>query len=370
MSLQGLLVAPFTVAGRINCGEYHKAKAIAEGCSASASATCTPLLPTDYDKLLVTLQEQHGGPAYLHKSGVVVYSATSGFIGDEVKLLTWLKRNGIADADAGLHADGHKENFDVVAETAYMDLLCESGLTFAFLELTFDGNVIGRLVFELFPNLAPKTCENFLALCAGTEGGLGYVGTPIHRVKPGGWMQGGDVKTGNGDVGASASGTPLADESFAIDHTELGVLGMVNVGPHTAASQFYVTFGACPIFDKKFVAFGKLVDGTKLLRFIENLDLNNERPRAALEISDAGIVSKKEVIAGVMDEDEAAAKLQAITKGRAQRKEAKERKEAAKRVQAAKRGQQARKERKEQEEAAVKMQAINRGRAERKKRKA
>jgi len=151
-----------------------------------------------------------------------------------------------------------------------------------------------------------------------------------------------------------------------VSHSEMGVLGMANVGPHTAASQFYVTFAPCPSFDKKYVAFGRLVDGAKLLGFLEQVDCQNERPKVAITISDAGRVSKKEVQMAEMSEDDAAAKLQALQKGRMHRKEKQEQKEAAKRVQATRRGQQARKQRKEEEQAAVKMQAINRGRMQRK----
>ena len=362
-SLKDLLVAPFTVAGRINAPEYHKAKAVAQGCSASASATCTPLLPADYDKLLLELRVKHGGPAFLHTSGVVVYSATVGFIGDEMKLIMWLERHGIYDAGGALNV---RMSWDVVAQTAYMDLLCDSGLTFGFMEMSYGGNVIGRLVFELFPDVAPKTVANFLALCEGVEGGVGYVGTPIHRMKKGGWMQGGDVKSGKGDGGASASGAPLADESFHVEHSEAGILGMCNDGPHTAQSQFYVTFAPNKGFDKKYVAFGRLIDGFKLLSFIESIDVLNERPKSDLIISDAGRVSKKQLEMNMLDEDEAAIKLQSHIKGRAARKEAQERKQAAKRVKMEKKMAQERMEKKEQEEAAVKMQAINRGRAQRK----
>ena len=66
------------------------------------------------------------------------------------------------------------------------------------------------------------------------------------------------------------------------------------------------------------------------------------------------------------DEDEAAAKLQAMHKGRLQRKERAEKKAAAARIQAAKAGRDARKAAKEQKEAAVKVQAMTRGRKARK----
>ena len=63
-----------------------------------------------------------------------------------------------------------------------------------------------------------------------------------------------------------------------------------------------------------------------------------------------------------LDEDQAATKLQAIHKGRLQRKEVQERKAAAKRVHAAKMEQKAELKKKEQEEAAVKMQVSERAR--------
>jgi cyclophilin family peptidyl-prolyl cis-trans isomerase len=359
MSLQGLVIAPFTVAGRINSGAYHKAKAIVEGCDAKSSATFEPLMPTEYEQRLLSLRTEYGGPAFLHEAGVVVYSETAGFIGDDAQLLTWLKRNHVVGADASANSDGMQESWDVIADEAYLSLLTESGLTFAFLELSQDDGVIGRLVFELFPQLAPQACSNFLALCKD-----GYLGTPIHRIKPGGWLQAGDVKTGNGDGGASSTGVPLPDESFAIEHAARGVLGMVNGGPHTATSQFYVTLGACPFFDRKFVAFGKLVDGTRLLEYLESIDCSNERPRANLVISDAGMVERHEMehYAASNEESEAATKLQSLTRARNKRKELQERKKAAARVQAAKRGQQARREAKQQKEAATKVQAISRGR--------
>jgi hypothetical protein len=63
MSLVDLRITPFTVAGRINSAEFQKAKAIAENCEASASVTVLPLMPTEYDKLMLQLQEEvRAGP--------------------------------------------------------------------------------------------------------------------------------------------------------------------------------------------------------------------------------------------------------------------------------------------------------------------
>ena len=36
-----------------------------------------------------------------------------------------------------------------------------------FMDVSIDGDPIERMIFELFPDIAPKTAENFLALCTG-----------------------------------------------------------------------------------------------------------------------------------------------------------------------------------------------------------
>lgn len=74
------------------------------------------------------------------------------------------------------------------------------------------------------------------------------------------------------------AGHALPDESFEIRHDTYGILGMANTGRvHSAQSQFYVTFAPCPCFDHQYVAFGKLVDGTKLLRYLEEVRAHTGR---------------------------------------------------------------------------------------------
>ena len=65
------------------------------------------------------------------------------------------------------------------------------------MDIAIEGNVEGRLLFELYTDACPKTSENFRALCTGEKGMLPsglmmhYLHTPIHRVVPNGWIQGG-----------------------------------------------------------------------------------------------------------------------------------------------------------------------------------
>ena len=49
-----------------------------------------------------------------------------------------------------------------------------------FFEISVNGKVAGKIEFELFADVVPRTAENFRALCTG-EKGFGYAGSKFHR---------------------------------------------------------------------------------------------------------------------------------------------------------------------------------------------
>lgn len=87
---------------------------------------------------------------------------------------------------------------------------------------------------------------------------LSYEGTPFHRVVRGGWVQGGDIVSGDGDGGVSIYGVDFADENFSVKLNRAGILAMANDGPHTNSSQFLVTLSPQQWLNYGVVAFGRL----------------------------------------------------------------------------------------------------------------
>ena len=82
---------------------------------------------------------------------------------------------------------------------------------------------------------------------------------------------------------------------------------MANTGPHSAHSQFYVTLRALPSFDCKTVAFGRLIDGSRVLEFIGALDTKMDRPLGKVTVCSCGKLAAVEL--GDYDQQAAVVRL-------------------------------------------------------------
>ena len=162
-----------------------------------------------------------------------------------------------------------------------------------YFDMTADGQPLGRIEMELWKDIAPKTAENFRALCTGEKGNattgqpLHYKNTAFHRVIPGFMCQSGDFTRGDGRGGESIYGAKFPDETFAGKAGKhfTGCLSMANSGPNTNGSQFFLTTAETPHLDGKHVVFGRVVKGMDVVQKIETF---GSRP--------AGATSKKIVI--------------------------------------------------------------------------
>ncbi|KAJ3249586.1 peptidyl-prolyl cis-trans isomerase cpr6 [Chytriomyces hyalinus] len=164
-----------------------------------------------------------------------------------------------------------------------------------FFNITHGGRPLGRIVMELFNDIAPKTTENFLVLCRGdrvseTSGRkLAFKGCSFHRVIKSFMIQGGDFTNHNGTGGESIYGEKFEDENFIMKHDKAGLLSMANAGPNTNGSQFFITTVPTPHLDGKHVVFGRVIKGMGVVRRIENCEkAANDKPAEDLIIADCG----------------------------------------------------------------------------------
>ena len=120
----------------------------------------------------------------------------------------------------------------------------------------------GKIVAELYPDVAPQSVYNFISLI---KKGF-YDGLIFHRCIYGFMIQGGDP-TGTGMGGP---GYTIEDEfTPELTHESEGILSMANTGrPHTGGSQFFITLAATPWLDGHHTVFGKVIKGMEVVREI------------------------------------------------------------------------------------------------------
>lgn len=158
---------------------------------------------------------------------------------------------------------------------------------------------LGDFKLELFPEIAPKTVENFV-----THAKNGYYnGVIFHRVIEDFMIQGGDP-TGTGMGGESIFGRTFEDEFSREAFNLYGTLSMANAGPNTNGSQFFIVtakqvpaqmlkqlkdggwpeeiveeyakIGGTPWLDHRHTVFGRVVEGMDVVLKIEGVKRNGQ----------------------------------------------------------------------------------------------
>lgn len=124
-----------------------------------------------------------------------------------------------------------------------------------------------KMVFELYPEFAPETVQNFVDL---SKAGF-YDGLTFHRIIEGFMIQGGDP-SGDGTGGSEKNiKGEFAENGFpqnTLKHTK-GTISMARSGdPNSARSQFFIMDGDGSFLDGKYAAFGRLIEGEATLEKI------------------------------------------------------------------------------------------------------
>lgn len=137
----------------------------------------------------------------------------------------------------------------------------------------------GKMVAELYPEIAPNTVNNFVSL---VQAGF-YNGLIFHRVIPGFMIQGGCPQgTGTGGPGYGIKGE-FSGNGFKNDlKHDKGVLSMARAAsPNSAGSQFFVMVERSPHLDGQYAAFGKVIEGIDVADAIVAQPRDrSDRPRA------------------------------------------------------------------------------------------
>jgi peptidyl-prolyl cis-trans isomerase B (cyclophilin B) len=128
----------------------------------------------------------------------------------------------------------------------------------------------GELTLEFWPEVAPKTVENFKTLANKNF----YDGTAFHRIIKGFMIQGGDPLTKNAKKesqwGTGGPGYQVKAEFNERSH-QRGVISMArSSNPDSAGSQFFICDGDASFLDRQYTAFGKLIKGEDVLAKIAN----------------------------------------------------------------------------------------------------
>jgi peptidyl-prolyl cis-trans isomerase B (cyclophilin B) len=150
----------------------------------------------------------------------------------------------------------------------------------------------GEMVIEFWPDVAPKTVENFKALA---NKGF-YDGTCFHRVIKDFMIQGGDPLTKNPNEesswGTGGPGHRLKAE-FNDRHHDRGVVSMARSNdPDSAGSQFFICHGNPRFLDRQYTAFGKLIKGDEVLEKIATTPTGRQdRPARRMGVESIRIVA-------------------------------------------------------------------------------
>lgn len=137
--------------------------------------------------------------------------------------------------------------------------------------VTMEVAEFGTMKFELYPETAPESVNNFISLA---NSGF-YDGLAFHRLVPTFMIQGGDPEgTGMGGPGYGIKGEFQSNGVDNMVSHQRGALAMARSGePDSAGSQFYVCFDECEPLNGEYAVFGQMIEGGEILSELETQEV-------------------------------------------------------------------------------------------------
>lgn len=169
------------------------------------------------------------------------------------------------------------EDTSVPPETSYLETSFEAKEEYEYVQIEMaDG---GKIVVELYPDVAPITVANFVKLA---KSGF-YDGLIFHRVISGFMIQGGDpLGTGTGGSGENIKGEFSANGVVNNLSHKRGVISMARASKSmdSASSQFFIMHKDDLSLDGSYAAFGRVVSGMDVVDKIASVQTNpvNDKP--------------------------------------------------------------------------------------------
>ena len=149
----------------------------------------------------------------------------------------------------------------------------------------------GKMVAELYPEVAPNTVNNFISL---VQSGF-YNGLIFHRVIPGFMIQGGCPNgNGMGGPGYSIKGEFTHNGVCNTLKHDRGVLSMARaMHPNSAGSQFFIMHQDAPHLDGQYAAFGKVVAGMDVVDRIASVRTDwNDKPASPVRMKSVVLIDE------------------------------------------------------------------------------
>ncbi len=137
------------------------------------------------------------------------------------------------------------------------------------------GEKIGTMTFELYPELAPQSVYNFISLANQNY----YDGLVMHRLIPDFVIQGGDPEgTGVGGPGYSIRGEfPSNGVETGLTHEKGALAWARSASVDSAGSQFYIVLGdSVDYLDENYAVFGYMIDGEEVLDYLNTVETDSD----------------------------------------------------------------------------------------------